>query len=231
MILVHAALLGLAVATLRVLWASRAMKRSDGHHVGLPETSGAPFGLRWWPVVVAGVAVQLYLVEGRVLTLPDAGRVAALWATHAALATVLVVNLGRPGMRLLLAGMALNFLVMGANGGLMPVSPETLVRGGRAQVLARTAIGEPTRGNKDVLLREEETRFALLSDRLVIPGQRGSFSVGDVLIAAGIVLALYGAAGAALREMRDARMLGERRTPAASHPGARSAVWGTPAVT
>src|SRR5215213_8047197 len=103
MIIVHAALFGVVAAALRVVWAWPAMAGSDGQRdqrVG-GAGAGGGIGLRWWQLAVAGVAVQLFLVEGRAATLPDAGRVAALWATHAALAVVLVVNFGRPGMRLL----------------------------------------------------------------------------------------------------------------------------------
>ena len=106
---------------------------------------------------------------------------------------VLLRNLRFPGMRWLMAGMALNFLVMDANGGLMPVSPETLIHGGREHVLARNT--DQALSKKNVILLEEATRLALLSDRLVVPGQRGAFSVGDVLIAVGLVVALRAAGG------------------------------------
>ena len=125
-------------------------------------------------------------------------------------------------MRWLLAGMALNFAVMAANGGLMPVSPETLVRGGHGHLLARTAIGGPLPSSKDVVLLPEQTQLELLSDRIVVPFWRGSFSLGDGLIAAGIVFALYAAGGEI------------RRAPVGVNTTARAGpvrTWGRPMVT
>ena len=177
--------------------------------------------LRWWPVAVIALVIQVWLswMAGGPLVGP--WRVAALWATHAVLAAVLLANLRRPGMAWLLVGMGLNLLVMAANGGLMPVSPETLVRGGREHVLAQPpapagdgASSGVIQRKKNVVLREEETRLALLSDRLIVPGHPGAFSAGDVLIAVGIVLALW-ATGAG-------RRAGHRE---------RTRVWGQPVVT
>ena len=215
MIIVYAALLGLAVAGVRALRPEGQPRMSPGDR----RLVTAGIGLRWWQLAAVALAAQLLLVQGRLATPPDEWRLGVLWATHVVLAAVLAVNLMMPGMRWLLTGMLLNILVMGANGGFMPVSPETLVRGGRAQVLDHTALGEPTRGNKDVLLREEETRFALLSDRLVIPGQRGSFSAGDVLIAAGIVVTLY-------RSVEPMRISRTPRTPSSA-----AMAWGAPTAT
>ncbi|HEU5316655.1 MAG TPA: DUF5317 family protein [Chloroflexota bacterium] len=208
MIIVAATALGLALAVARWHWSVNAAGAgSTGNH-------RAAQTVRWWPIAAASVAVQLYLVGDHALTLPSGWRLAALWATNVALAGVLTTNLGFPGMRWLLAGMALNFAVMAANGGLMPVSSETLVRGGHGAALARTGVGAPLRRSKDVLLPEAETRLALLSDRIVAPPLRGSFSVGDGLIGLGIVLALNGAAAAAPRMVRK-----ERRTAAWSTVG------------
>ena len=173
--------------------------------------------LHWWPVAATALALQIYLTWGAGLQLEAAWRIGTLWGTHAVIAVVLLRNLRFPGMHWLLAGMALNFLVMAANGGLMPVSPETLIRGGREQVLARNTIGEPLT-KKNVILPEEETRRALLSDRLVVPGQRGAFSVGDVLIAVGIVVALGAAGGSGTAPAR------------VEPPRERARGWGTPVV-
>lgn len=214
MIIGIAGALGLVLAVFRWFWL-----RARSASVHAVERYAPGDGLRWWPVAAVCVGIQLWLVSDQAMALPGDGRLMALWTTNAALAVVLALNLRVPGMRLLLAGMALNFCVMAANGGLMPVSPETLLRGGHGSSLARTPIGQPMRRSKDVLLREEETQLALLSDRIVLPMGRGSFSVGDVLIAAGMVVGLYGAAGSSLRAGRV--------LPAESRP----TLLGAPAVT
>jgi len=68
---------------------------------------------------------------------------------------------------------------MVANGGLMPVSPQTLARSGNGHVLQRIAVGQPLPRSKDIILPPEQTRLALLSDWLTVPWRRGSFSPGD----------------------------------------------------
>ena len=205
MLFFYAVGLGLALAVARLLL-GRASEADAGRESGLT--------LRWWPVAVSALVVQVWLTWSAGGPLVGPWRVAALWLTHAVLAAVLLANLRRPGMAWLLAGMGLNVLVMAANGGLMPVSPETLVRGGREHVLALPQPPAPSsdgvvRRKKNIVLREEETRFALFSDRLVVPGHAGAFSAGDVVIAMGIVLALWKAD------------LG---------PPERRQVWGEPAV-
>ena len=197
MLFFYAAGLGLTLAAARLLLSRPATRPAGDGAAATSDTS-----LRWWPVAVVALVLQVWLTWTTGGPLVGPWRVAALWATHAVLAGVILVNLRRPGMAWLLVGMGLNFLVMATNGGLMPVSPETLVRGGREHVLAHARdsdglVSAPVQRKKNVILREEETRLALLSDRLVVPGHPGAFSVGDVLIAVGMVLAL-GAAGSSL---------------------------------
>jgi hypothetical protein len=85
-------------------------------------------------------------------------------------------------------GLFLNLLVIVLNGGLMPISPQTLSR-----LLPHTSAGDWTIGqrfgsSKDLILSVELTRLAWLSDRFLTPDwmpQRAAFSIGDVLIAIG----------------------------------------------
>lgn len=148
--------------------------------------------LRWWPVAVGCLVLQLYVVLAGGNAVPPALRTAVIWGSHAVLTAVALANLRYRWLGVVAFGLLLNVLVMGANGGLMPVSPESLVRGGLGRVLDRVEVGQPLPRSKDVLLPVEETRLAFLSDTLVVPWRRGSFSVGDVFIAVGVFLVLQG---------------------------------------
>ena len=107
-----------------------------------------------------------------------------------------LANLRRRWMPVLATGLLMNLVVMAANGGLMPVSPETLARSGNGHVLQRVGPGQPLPRSKDIILPVEQTRLAFLSDVLVLPGRPGSFSPGDVLIASGAFLVLQAAVAA-----------------------------------
>lgn len=96
-----------------------------------------------------------------------------------------VANLRHPGLVILGLGLCLNFLPIVANGGLMPITPETLARTGDPP--EDTAIGDWVSGTKDVLKEREDVHIYLLSDRLVVDGQEivRAFSIGDIIILIG----------------------------------------------
>lgn len=97
---------------------------------------------------------------------------------------------------LLLLGLFCNFLVIVSNGGLMPMSPATVAKLVSPERAATWAIGERLGHTKDRLLPEAETRFALLSDRMLLPKWMGyavAYSIGDVLIALGAFWLLWAA--------------------------------------
>lgn len=117
------------------------------------------------------------------------------WMAAAVLVSSLLIflvfvwlNRGLAGMPLLLTGLALNLLVIAANGGWMPISPEIASHLPGGGALDTTRLG--TRfGQKDILLRPEDTQLAVLSDRFLLPDwfhYPVAFSPGDVLVAAGV---------------------------------------------
>jgi hypothetical protein len=142
-----------------------------------------------WLVPVAFVPQMV------VAYLPGLGRVrASQWANAALPASLIVflafvwLNRRLPGMSILLAGLILNLVVIAANGGWMPISPETASRlGGGAA--AQMAVSGSRFGQKDVLLLPQETRLGFLADRFLLPGwfpYQVAFSLGDILVAIGV---------------------------------------------
>jgi hypothetical protein len=96
------------------------------------------------------------------------------------------------GFWLIGAGIALNLLAIAANGGLMPISPETA--SGLYPHLSPQdwQPGLQLVGSKDILLPAAQTHLPWLTDRFFVAFDpwlpfRTAFSLGDVLLALGIV--------------------------------------------
>jgi len=181
-------------ATLAALRLGAGIRRSGGRIVSLPP-------LRWWPVAVATAALQVWLIFGAIGVLPPEVRAAAIWGTQLMITGLAISNVRRPwraSMAVLALGLGLNQVVMGANGGPMPVSPEALVRGHNGHVLEYLRVGDQLSHSKDIILRADETALLPLSDHLTSPLRRGSFSPGDVLVLVGGFFALQAAVTAAL---------------------------------
>lgn len=97
-----------------------------------------------------------------------------------------LLNSSHLGMKILLVGATLNFIVMAANGGFMPISFETAGRLTQVHLLDYPA--GTLFGAKDILLPPEQTRFEWLADRFLPPSwffYQVAFSLGDVFIAMG----------------------------------------------
>jgi hypothetical protein len=95
-------------------------------------------------------------------------------------------------------GLLLNMLVITANGGLMPISPETVELLNLSAPPEGWRLGQRLGSSKDILLLEENTHFRWLSDRFVTPAwwpAQAAFSLGDMFIAIGAFWLLCSAAG------------------------------------
>jgi len=94
-------------------------------------------------------------------------------------------NISIPGMGFITLGILLNTLVIGLNGGVMPVDPSFLSEANRNALLE----GQGTHG-----LMTSWTRLSFLADVLYIDllGMRKQmFSVGDILIDIGVFFLVY----------------------------------------
>jgi hypothetical protein len=142
---------------------------------------------------LAGLAfgVQVLLVT----VLPEGDETlhrAAHLATYALVGACLLRNLDLPFAWLIALGGALNFAAIAANGGVMPASRSALATAGLEPA------GGGSFANSDLV---EDAHLAFLGDVFAIPaGWPGAnvFSLGDVLLVAGALLALHVLCGSRL---------------------------------
>src|SRR5512147_2416443 len=79
------------------------------------------------------------------------------------------INRELPGFWMLGLGLLLNLMVIAANGGLMPISPQAVTELLPNAPPGAWQIGERLGVGKDVVLRFEATRLWWLSDRFLVP--------------------------------------------------------------
>jgi hypothetical protein len=123
--------------------------------------------------------------------LPEGLRVALLVAAYPVAAVFLAANWRLPGMPLVALGGAMNLLAITVNGGVMPASRSALAGAG-------LPVNQPGFENTAVL---PDPQLALLGDVFFIPASwplSNVFSVGDVLIALGVIWALHRICGSRL---------------------------------
>ena len=198
MILIVAIIAGVGVALLR----GGSLKR----------LSDLPLRLGW--VAVAALVAQAYAIYAPVDRLEDDRtlHVALIMGSYAALLAVVWANRGLAGMPILAVGLVLNLAVMAANGGLMPVSRETVLAAGVSTAETVPAEGARLPRSKDVLLSAERTRLWVLSDAIVLPPPVARVcSLGDIAIALGAFLLLQ----AAMAPKRETRLREDAEAQAA----------------
>jgi hypothetical protein len=114
----------------------------------------------------------------------------ALWlASYAALCCGAVANLRITGVPIIGAGMAANIIAVVANGGHMPALPRALHDAGKSYVVQYNSAASAT------------PHVSWLVDRWAVPDWLpvgNVFSVGDVVIAIGVMVLVFSAMGARL---------------------------------
>lgn len=139
-----------------------------------------------WLILIA-LLVQIVAFSPQLENLSWSDRLGPALYISSILLLLLVVglNLSLSGMKVLGLGLLLNFLVIAANGGYMPVPPENLARAGmihRAELLKAKGY----LSNSTVLT--SETRLPFLADIFFVPSFlpfSNVFSIGDVFIGIG----------------------------------------------
>jgi hypothetical protein len=141
--------------------------------------------LRWAPLIVLGMAVQLALFSSPIgNALGDAAPAVYVLSNLVVLVAV-AANFAIPGLVVVFAGGASNLLAIAANGGYMPVSAEAL-----AAMERTTKIDYSNSALRDNVLLEP------LTDIFTMPvwvPMSNVFSIGDVLIGVGIAIAVVAA--------------------------------------
>lgn len=158
---------------------------------------------RWTPLLVAGLVFQLVFVYWDPEWLGDTGGLAIIVASNLSVAVWLFVNRALPGLGLAAAGMALNLLVITANGA-MPVLERSAEAAGVTQSL------------EDAGLKHERldgsTALPWLGDAIPVPPFKEVLSVGDVVLALGLARLVY----ARMTVSKNARHSARRRAGSSS---------------
>ncbi|MGH2358627.1 MAG: DUF5317 family protein [Candidatus Limnocylindria bacterium] len=148
---------------------------------------GRPSGLatlefRWPLLAVAGLLVQLALFLGPVTEVIGQAGPAIYVASSAAVLVALLRNLHIPGLLVVAAGAVANLAAIVANGGYMPASPSALA-----------ALGKWVGSSYSNSTVRADPALEPLTDVFAMPAGvpfANVFSIGDVLIGAGIALAI-----------------------------------------
>jgi Family of unknown function (DUF5317) len=182
MILALAVVVGLAIGLVR--HRDRAFQR----------IAAIPLRSAW--LALAALALQWPLLRAPAGPVQRVGVQQALFLlSHLLLLGFVWRNWRLPGIRIVGLGVVCNLLAIAANGGFMPITPETLVQINPGSTLAQWPVGAHYGYSKDIILLREDVRLWALSDMLVIPPpfpRPTAFSVGDLLLAVGIVTLLQG---------------------------------------
>jgi hypothetical protein len=139
--------------------------------------------LRWWGLVVIGLGLQLVPLPSGDSGTDLVFRVAVLAVSYALLILFAALNIRWRGMPLVLIGLALNALVIVANGG-MPVSADAIETSGQSD-MRQLLIEE---GAAKHHLMTDDDVLTPLADVIPIPPPVGQIvSVGDLFVYSGIV--------------------------------------------
>lgn len=150
--------------------------------------------LRGSSIVLGALGVQVVIIS----ILPGGGgwvHETVHLSTYGLVAVFAWLNRRVPGIAIAAAGGAMNAVAIAANGGVMPASESAL----------RTAGLEATAGEFANSAAVEDARLAWLGDVFALPAEwpvSNVFSIGDVVLVAGILVALHVACGSRLTRSR-----------------------------
>ncbi|MEW5871298.1 MAG: DUF5317 domain-containing protein [Chloroflexota bacterium] len=185
MVLLWAVALGLAAGLARAWLTRQPFRQETPDHI-------------WLLLAAASLQAIAFYIPATRTAMPKWLAALALVGSQAGLLVFVYLNRRQAGFPVLGAGLALNILVIVANCGWMPTSPQVLAELFPGYPSAALQPGMRVGWSKDVLLLPAETRLAWLSDCMLLPAwfpQRAAFSFGDVWIATGAFWALWARGG------------------------------------
>ncbi len=172
-----------------------------------PAKEGLPPEVKWFGIAVVcmvaqRVSVRAFALEGWE---SDVRRTIFALTTIGVGLVALKLRKKWVGAWIVALGVAMNLLPMLAHGGLMPISIEKLQESGIYQV-TDDDLGKPLALSKDILLRRDDIRFELLSDRFFITLPiigKNIYSIGDFVLFAGLCVAMGEAVTRSVRGERS----------------------------
>lgn len=157
------------------------------------------FPLRWGLLAVAAFTVQALFIYQTPIR-KNIGvwkwQEALFVISHLLFLAVVWANRHLPGVKLIGLGLLLNLIVMVANGGWMPVTPEAVVKVGHTSLVPSLEPGTRVYSSKNIILTAEQTKLRFLADVFVLAKPfpiPTIFSIGDVFVAVGVFLLIQGA--------------------------------------
>lgn len=150
------------------------------------------FRLRALPLGIGAFVVQVLIFTPRGESLLGALVPAFYVLSLVMLIAFLLANLKVFGVPILLVGLLLNVIVIGANGGRMPANPQALIATGQSSAAERL-VRDGHAAN--VVLMGSQTKLNFLGDYIVLPilGDFGSaYSIGDLVALVGEAALVFG---------------------------------------
>ena len=156
----------------------------------------AAISLHWAPLALLAVALQVPLLRAPAGPIQELRVEQALFLlSHVVLLALVWRNRRQVSILILGLGVLCNLAVIAANRGFMPISPETLAQINPGSTLEQWPGGIHYGYSKDIILPQGQTWLWALSDILILPPPfpwPTAFSLGDLFIAAGVLLLLQG---------------------------------------
>ncbi len=143
-----------------------------------------PFKHGWLAFVAVGLQVAAVYAQ------QVEGLAAGMFVlSYILLIGLIVLNRRVAGVLVIGLGLGLNALVTAMNGGYMPVTPEAIEQAGLGHLVSEVEAGTRILGSKDMVLSRADSSLWFLGDAFVLKGPWPTvFSIGDVLLAVGIVI-------------------------------------------